>query len=152
MECKNPNCRKKLKKGRRKYCSNNCQSKDMYLRKKAYYKKQSKEWKKLNPEEYKKQMLKANKKFRTEKRERYNELMRNQYHRDKPKWKSRQWTYQIINDSKVKKTDIDNFCKKCKSKNNLSLKFEVYPNTAEDIRKAIADRKIYYLCKNCRFK
>ena len=51
---------------------------------------------------------------------------------------------------------IEKECKKCKSSNDndnkLSLKFEVYPDSAKDIRQAVKENKIYYLCKRCRFK
>ena len=122
----------------------------MYQTKKQTYIDNSKKWNKENPEKNKEQCLKANRKFRTENKERFNELMRKNYHKNKPKWISRQWAYQIINDLK-KKTDIKKECKKCKKKDNLSLKFEVYPTNAKDIRQAIKDQKIYYLCKGCRY-
>jgi len=148
--CKNPNCNKELKKKQRKYCSNKCQRKDMYQRKKQIYIDNAKKWKENNPEKSREQFLKANKKFRTEKRERFNKLMRNNYHKNKPKWISRTYTYQIINKLK-KPTEIKKECKKCKSSEDLSLKFEVYPTKAKDIRQAIKDNKIYYLCKRCRY-
>lgn len=151
MKCKNPNCNKELKKFKKKYCSNKCQQRDMYERKKEIYKKQSREWKKLNPEKYRGYMLKASKKFRTEKKERFNELMRKHYYKNKKKWGARVYTKQILVRNK-KKPDIDKFCKKCKRKDNLSLKFEVYPNKAKEIRQAIKDSKIYYLCKRCRYE
>ena len=150
MKCKNPNCNKELKKKRRKYCSDKCQRKDMYKKNKQKYIDNARKWEKNNPGKYKESVLKANKKFRETKRERFNELMRNNYHKNKPKWNSRVWTYQMINRYK-KPIKIDKVCKKCKRTDFLSLKFEVYPSKADDIRQAIKELKIYYLCKRCRY-
>jgi len=143
-------CKKKLPKGRRKYCGSKCQQKSHYEKKKDYYKQNSIKWRNKNPEKHRKIMLKANRKFRTEKRERFNKLMRDEYYKHKPKWISRRFVYDIINTYK-NKPNIDKFCEKCKKENNLSLKFEVYPKTSKDIRQAIKDKKIYYLCKECRY-
>ena len=143
-------CNKELKKFKKKYCSDNCQKKDRYQNNKQTYIDNARKWEKLNPEKFKEQCLKANKKFRENKRDRFNQLMRNNYHNNKPKWNSRVWTYQMINKYKTP-IKIDKVCKKCKSSDNLRLKFEVYPNKADDIRQAIKDLKIYYLCKRCRY-
>ena len=148
-KCLNPNCNKELKKFKKKYCSDKCQKKDMYQRKKEIYKANARKWEKKNPEKFKEQCLKANKKFRETKRDRFNQLMRNNYHNNKQKWNARVWTYQMINRYKTP-IKIDKVCKKCKSSDNLSLKFEVYPNKADDIRQAIKEGTIYYLCKDCR--
>ena len=143
-------CNKELKKFKHKYCSDNCQRKDRYQNNKQTYIDNARKWEKKNPEKYKESVLKANKKFRTEHRDRFNELMRKNYHKNKPKWNSRVWTYQMINRYK-KPIKIDKVCKKCKRTDNLRLKFEVYPNKADDIRQAIKENKIYYLCKRCRY-
>ena len=84
--CKRPGCNKILPKRRGKYCSNNCQKKDLYIRKKQTYIDNSVKWKKKNPKRNREIYLKANRKFRKEKRERFNELMRNNYHKNKQKW------------------------------------------------------------------
>jgi len=149
--CKNQNCNNELKKFKKKYCSRNCQDKDYYLNHKEKYKDNAEKWVKKNPEKAKEMKKKSNLKFRTEKRKQFNKLMLKQYHKHKPKWDSRRKTYNIINELK-NKPDIKKECKKCKSLNNLSLKFEVYPIKAKEIRQAIKEGKIYYLCKGCRFK
>jgi len=49
----------------------------------------------------------------------------------------------------VKHEIKDKFCKKCKSKKDLEVHHEIYPIPAWEIKKAINDGKIYYLCKEC---
>jgi len=114
-------------------------------------KKRVRKWEKDNPDKKRVNSKKSFEKFRTEKRERFNELMRNQYYKHKDKWNSRTKTREIIK-AKRKPSGIIKECRECKSKENLSLKFEVYPTKADVIRKAIKKGKIYYLCKECRFK
>lgn len=147
MKCKY--CKKQLKSRQKKYCSPNCQYKDRYKHNRDYYLEQARKWDQNNKEKSREIHLKSNRKFREEKKKRFNQLMLNNYYKNKDKWISRNWTYQILNRLK-KRPQIDNFCKKCKSKNDLRLKFEIYPTKAKKIRKAIQDKQIYYLCKDCR--
>jgi len=149
MICKNPNCNNELKKGRRKYCSDKCQDKDYYKNNKEKYIERNKEWEKKNPEKYKEIHLKSNKKFRTEKRERFNKLMMKGYYRNKDKWNSRNHTYNILR-QKRKKTTMIKQCKKCNATEDLRLKYEVYPTKADEIREAIKKGLIYYLCGRCK--
>lgn len=139
------------KKGRKIYCSRKCNDKAYYLKNKETYKKNTKRWIKNNPERAKEINFKANLKFRTEKRERYNKLVLKSYYKNKGKWRTRDKTYKVLKGIR-KPVQIEKECKECGSKENIKLKFEVYPTKAEEIRKAIKDKKIYYICNGCRWK
>jgi len=144
-------CNKELLKGNQtKYCCTKCNQKSYYLRHKEKIKANVRKWELENPKRRAKNAKKSCDKFRTEKRERFNALIMKSYYKHKDKWNSRKITWNLI---KLKKpSGIIKECRECKSKENLSLKFEVYPTKADAIRKAIKKGKIYYLCKECRFK
>lgn len=40
-------------------------------------------------------------------------------------------------------------CKKCGSKEDLEIHHEIYPQSSKDIKEAIKEGKIYYLCQVC---
>jgi hypothetical protein len=152
MKAKCKICGKEFEKVTTKiYCSEKCNWKAYYNRRKKEQVEYNKKWRKKNPERWRELNKKAVDKFRTEKRKRFNELMLNSYYRNKDKSLSRKAAYSLINRNK-KAVEIDKKCKKCKSKKNLKLKFEVYPNTRDKIREAIKNKKIYYLCDDCRLK
>lgn len=89
-------------------------------------------------------MKKSMNKFRTNKRERFNEIMLNSYYRNKNKWQCRDKTYMMIINNEV---DLVKQCKNCKENFNLEIHHEIYPNTKEEILKAINEGKIYFLCR-----
>ncbi len=149
MKCKT--CAKNLPKGRRIFCSTKCERRDYYLRNKEKIKKSSREWAINNPERHRELSLKAHRKFREEHRERFNELILRSYRKNKHKWNSRKQLYQLIYRNK-KKMEIEKKCKRCGSEEDLRFKFEAYPVKVDDIRKAIKEEKIYYLCSECRKK
>ena len=143
-------CNKEFeKKGRKRYCSTKCLDKSYYLRNKQRIKENTRKWEKDNPERRREICLKANIKFRTEKRERFNNLVLKSYYKNKSKWRTRHKTYIVLKGIR-KPVTIDKECKICKTKENIKLKFEVYPDTAKEIRKAIQDKKIFYICSKCR--
>jgi len=147
MKCKN--CNKELPKGRTKYCSDNCRYKHYYEENKERCIKKAREWEKKNPKKAKEIHKKANDKYRRNNKRRFNELIKKQYYKDKSKWHSRSRVYTMLK-AVNKKIEINQECKKCKSKDNLRLKFKEHPTKTEDIIKAIKDKKIYYLCGDCR--
>jgi len=151
MKCEWINCNVELEGRKRRFCSISCQRKDYYTRNKDMIKKRVRKWEAKNPERKARNSKKALEKFRKEKREQFNGLMRNQYRKHKGKWDSRAKTREIIN-AKRNPKKIKKECRECKSKKNISLKFEVYPPTKIGIKRAITQGKIYYLCKECRFK
>ena len=107
--------------GRKFYCSKEC--KEL-----AYYFDDEKYWKNL-------ERLKSMKK-----------------HRDKNKKdflkeeKSRKLTRDMFNKKQIKFTLN---CKECKSFLKLEIHHELYPQTREQIKQAVKDKKIYLLCKFC---
>lgn len=42
-------------------------------------------------------------------------------------------------------------CKHCGSKENLQIHHEYYPRYSKDIKRAIINGRIYFLCKSCHF-
>jgi hypothetical protein len=149
MNCKI--CGKELTGRKKVFCSPRCNSKNDYLENKERYKLNSAKWKDNNPEKSKEISKKSMYKFRTEKKDRFNKLVLKSYYKHKSKWHSRSATHQVLRGIK-RKTQIEKKCLKCGSENNLKLNFEIYPITAKDIRQAINDKKIYYLCQECRLK
>ena len=147
MKCKH--CNKELEREGRIYCNDKCMNAMYYKKNKETIKENTRKWEKANPEQTKINKKKALDKFRKNKPERFNELMMNGYRRHKDKWHSRNYTKSVIN-AKKKKTSIKRQCN-CGSKTKLSLKFLVYPLTAKDIRKAIDKKKIFYICRECRY-
>jgi len=127
-----------------------CVDKNNYNKNKEKYKENARRWDRLNPEKAKQKRKEALEKFRREKPERFNELMRNQYHKHKDKWKSRNNTYNILNGRGGfrKFNPLKKECA-CGSTENLEIHHEVYPTLVKDIKKAILDGKIYYKCRDC---
>ena len=139
------------KSSRRLYCSDTCQEHNYYLNHKEKIKEYVREWEKNNKEKTYITHKKSLEKFRTNKRERFNELMRKVYHRNKDKWRARNNTKQLLNQVR-NPVEISKVCKLCGSKDNLSRKFEIYPRKFDEIRAAIKNKQIYYICRDCRKK
>lgn len=150
-ECENPECKNIFTRvGCKKYCLPKCRERHYYYKNKDKYIKKARAWEAKNPDK-KKAFSKAScDKFRKNNPERFNALMRNEYKRNKPKWKCRSRTNRILKSVKYK-NPLHKKCS-CGSKKNLALNFEVYPESIEGIKKAIENGKIYYKCKECRSK
>lgn len=136
--------------GKQETCGDkSCCDKNNYRKNKDRYIENARRWDKLNPEKSKESHKKSLEKFRKNKPERFNELMRNGYHRNKDKWNSRTHTNAILNSVGYK--EINPLKKQCAcgSIENLEVHHEIYPTKADDIRKAITDGKIYYKCRKC---
>lgn len=149
MKCNNPKCNNEVTTNRRLYCSKNCQAIAQYHLNKDKYKQYRKTGYERNPEGVKAQRKRAVDKFRTEKRTVFNKLIMKSYHKHKDRWNSRDLTHDVIN-CKRKPSGIIKECNNCGTTDELSLKFEIYPTKAAEIRQAITDGKIYYVCKECR--
>jgi len=151
MRC--PVCNTKIENPRPNqiYCSVGCNQRMKYKRNPEKFKERNHRWELKNPERTKFLKAKAVLKFRTEKREHFNKLMRDNYKRNKDKWNSRASVSRTLK-QKNKKIVIPKLCNICGSKNNLSLKFEVYPLKYLDIKKAVDNKQIYYICKEDRSK
>ena len=67
---------------------------------------------------------------------------------------SRQLTSFIVRgNGKSRKYEISNkFCKLCKIEIDLEIHHETYPKTTKEIKKAIDEGKIYFLCRGCHLK
>jgi hypothetical protein len=111
----------------------------------------SREWEKKNPERKKEIKQRAFRKFYTNKKKRFNELMLATYKRNKDKYISRRSTFLVIFGRK-ESYPIIHKCKKCRSLSSLQIHHEEYPTRAKDIRKAIDNGKIYFLCRACHLK
>ncbi len=89
-----------------------------------------------------------NRKFASEwykkNKEKHIETVKNNYKKYKNKHNSRTSTSYVINKFPIKKE-----CKKCHTNINLQIHHKIYPSIITEIKKAILDNKIYYLCKKC---
>lgn len=144
-------CNKKYFSNREKTftCGNKkCIVRNDYLRHKKRYIENTKKWKLENPDKAKNHSEKYFKKWRKNNPERFNELMRNGYQRNKDKCQSRKTTLKIMNSGKYLRS-IERKCKQCGSRDNLEIHHEEYPDKARDIRCAIENGKIYFKCKMC---
>ena len=136
----------------RKYCSKKCQSKNYYNNNKEKIVERVLKWNNKNKDKVKEYGKKAMFKYRTEKREQFNKSIMNSYCKYKKRWHSRNVTYRLINKCPTKPINLPKVCRLCNSTENIKLKFEVYPNGVKEIRQAITDGLIYYLCNSCRKK
>lgn len=131
---------------KRKYCSDKCKNKFQYKKNKNKYIENANNWAKNNPERRKEINKKGFNKFYANKKERFNELMSNNYKKNKDKYISRAVTFRIIFKRK-KPYPIVYKCKKCNKKLELEIHHEEYPTRVKKIEKAISYGKIYFLCK-----
>lgn len=135
---------------RRKYCGQKCSSHSNYINHKQAYIDSARRYDKLHPEAVKIRNKKSFQKFYNTKRERFNELMNNNYYKHKDLHASRVKTMKVINCRK--RCSVVKVCKLCGCNENLQIHHEVYPIACKEIRKAMDDGKIYYLCKECHEK
>jgi len=133
--------RKRLN-SKRKYCNQTCSTR--YTAKKYHLKHKDEQGYKDKQKIKFKEWYKNNKQRQSENVLRY-------YYKHKDICASRNNTNKVLN-CKKKVPKIDRLCKLCGSKKDISLKFEIYPIKAKGIREAIKNKKIYYICKKCRFK
>ena len=135
-------CGKKLIGSQRKYCSNKCNGRS------ETRKKNRKKWKEKNQEKCRESSKKGLEKFRRENPGRFNELMRNNYKKNKTKWRSRNNTNFLVNGRNGWRIyPLERFCKKCGIEEDLQIHHETYPTKRKEIIGAIDDGKIYCLCK-----
>lgn len=94
---------------------------------------------------------KNNKKYFQKNKEKINALMRNQYQKHKDMWNTRSSAWSIVNGYQTKKHPIPNpTCKRCGNIEELRIHVETICKNRDEVRKAIDDGGIYYLCKNCK--
>ena len=99
-------------------CSKKCSEKNNYIKHKNTYIENARKWGLNNPEKRKQQAKKAFYKFYNQKRDKFNELMYNQFKKNKKKHNCRQNTnYYRIEILNAK----NNECEICKSKENLEI-------------------------------
>ena len=157
MKCKNPKCDKEFevpKFGLRLYCSQKCRDGHYYQIHSERYKQNAKNWVEKNPDKAKKMHKKAIKKFIKEKPDRFKELMKDNYQQNKIKHHARTLAWNIVNGKNhSKKYEIpDKFCKLCGKKDDLIIHLDKFPTNTKEAKLAIDNGKIYYLCKECKYK
>jgi len=148
--CENP--LKESKRRTRLYCSQRCSSRAHYRRHKEYYQEGAKRWRRLNLEKAKESCKKSLLKYRTgEGRKNFNASMMKSYRKNKDRWHSRSNTRSMIKGlyGFAQYDPLTDECKKCKIKENLEIHHEIYPTRVKEIRNAMDEGKIYYLCGSC---
>jgi len=118
-----------------------------YKNNKESYIKNAREWDERNPRKVKIMRKKGVLKFQKENPERFKELMRLNYQRNKEKQKSRVYVYKVLRVYKNKKYKLNKSCAICGSYYRPWLFYNIYPLTYENIIKALKQRKIKYLCR-----
>jgi len=126
-----------------------CVTRNNYLRHRQYYIDNARRWDMENPEKKKVISKKSCDKFRKNHPDRFNELMRNNYRKNKKKWNSRNITGNIVNGRRYTKYNSMRKNCKCGSVEDLEIHHDIYPTTVKEIRKAMDDGKIYYKCRKC---
>ena len=122
MKCKI--CVKEFKKLKRQiYCSDKCNDRAYYLRNKKKILKRVRQYQLENPEKQREWCKKSLKKFREEKRDRFNQLMRRVYQRNKTKHYIRTHTNKYRGE--ILKY-FDNKCQQCNSTQNLQIHHKEY--------------------------
>lgn len=150
-ECENPECKNIfIKINKQRFCTLKCAHRHNYLKNKNKYLAKARRWDAKNPDKCKECRSRARDKFRKNKPERWNKLVMDCYWRDKEKHYSRGKTRRILSGDGFKKYNpLKKQCK-CGSTENLTLKFDIYTIKTEEIKKALDNGKIYYICKECR--
>jgi hypothetical protein len=115
-----------------------------YQRHKERYINSSLKWQKENPKAYKRNHKKAMKKYI--KSNKFKASVLRNYYSNKQKWFCRKITLNLLK-CKNKKTGLKKECKICGATKSLQIHHEVYLTKSNEIRKAIKDGKIYYLCR-----
>ncbi len=150
-ECENPECNNIfIKINKQRYCTLKCRGRHDYLKNKNKYLAKARRWDAKNPEKCKECRKESRDKFIKTKPERWNELMMDCYRRDKGKAHSRGNTRRILKSVKYK-NPLRKKCA-CGSTKKLTLKFNIYPKSTEGTKEALENGKIYYNCKECRYK
>ena len=130
------------------YCSTTCWSKKYYSIHREDKMNYQKEYYKKNYDRMKKKIYSQNKNWRINNKEHYNELMKKNRTQNKEKYNSRDATWDVLNFSKRKNIlIIEKKCKICGTEENLEIHHEIYPTKREEIRNALKEGKIFYLCK-----
>jgi len=128
------------------FCSNICRNEYNYYRNTQ---------KKINYQmdyydKHKEEIIKnngiRNKEWRKNNRKHFNELMKKSKEKNKDKCSSRDTTKDLITLKGKKRVEIDKKCKVCGSIEKLQIHHEIYPTNREDVKKAINEGKIYFVC------
>lgn len=149
VKCKNIECNNEIeqkKMGRKKYfCCGKCWDRHKYLNNREEIIKRSAIWTENNRERAREINRKALTKFRTEKPNRFKELMKRVYERNKGKSHSRRLTLYLRERGEIV---LKRTCK-CGKRKGLQIHHTTYPTTAEHIKTAVAEGLIYHLCPLC---
>ena len=150
-KCNNPDCNDLVSKGRKKYCSRKCGYHVYYLKNKERYLEWARKWHLNNDRKQKASHKKSSTKWRKENKDEFNKLVMKNYYRNPEKWQSRTVTTRILNGmgNYKKYNPLRKMCKKCGSNKNLEIHHQTYPTKTKEIKKAIDDGKIYYVCLKC---
>lgn len=135
-------CKKELDGSKKKYCSKKCNDRANYLKNKQKYIENARRWERRNPERKEEIKKKGFEKFYNEKRDRFNELMRNQYKKHKIRWYCR--TRDLNNKLEIFEF-FDGKCIRCNSKSNLQIHHKKYV-------KEFSFNDIELLCFDCHLK
>jgi len=119
------------------------QHKEWYKNNKKKVLDYNKRYKIIHPIKTKRWAKKSQQKYIKQNKELSNKRSLADYYKNKKLWISRYRTRRIV---KRDPTLIKKVCKKCKSRKNLEFHHEIYPLNYDEIRKAIKNEKIYYLC------
>lgn len=93
--------------------------------------------------------VKYRKEYYQKNKERFNQLAKDSYHRNKKKWNSRSYTGTLLRKGWI---IIEDKCKKCGKNENLEIHHEIYSTTRRGIEMAVRKGRIYKLCKKCHLK
>ena len=126
------------------YCSYKCCRKEYYKRNKEKIYSKIRKYELKNISKVRIWRKKALDNFRKNRPERFRELMRNYYYRNKNKNASRKLTLILLNQRKI---FIPNVCAICKTNKKLEIHHKTYPITSEGIELAVRQEKIFKLCK-----
>lgn len=78
---------------------------------------------------------------------------KNRRTKDKDKFLSRGYTLNLLKGiNRIKIYHMSKECIKCGELKNLEVHHEVYPLTMKEIREALDNKQIYYLCRRCHGK
>ena len=127
---------------------------EYWLKNKIKIQKVHEIWSRNNWEWYHKYKLKYYKtRWYPKNKTKMKEYMKEYYKKNRKHQLSRVLTYKVVYGDKFKgrlpTRVIEKYCKKCKINKNLELHHEIYPQTFKEIKTAIDQGKIYYLCYDC---
>jgi len=140
-----PICKNEFNQNRiiQKYCSKKCTDKNWRMHHSKELIEASRKWDANHPERVKERNKKALDKFRTEKRDRFNELMRNVYQRNKEKYRVRCRHNKFLKDHPDLKEKLFSKCEICGSTDQVELHHLDYNEVI------LTSANVKALCKKC---